>query len=300
MYRNWIWILATIGLLTGCGQEATESSQTPSKPEAAETAAPEPQKAPREELPEPTISELIDKALAGAHRSPERASRDVWRHPKETLLFFGLEPDMTVVEIYPGGGWYTEVLAPVLREQGQLIAAHYNPEASEYQTRSYNNYIEKLEANPDVYDKVQVITIEGGEDMSLGEPGSVDRVLTFRNMHTLTSAGHLEDFFSAAWRVLAPGGVLGVVAHRADEGADPMETVKGGYLPESFVIEKAEAAGFQLDDRSDINANPADDHDHPKGVWTLPPTLTLDDEDREVYEEIGESDRMTLRFVKAS
>ncbi|MEX2488738.1 MAG: methyltransferase [Pseudomonadales bacterium] len=297
MYQNWIYILLAAFVLTACGPEAPQEPETGEAPETSETAATEPATEPAEES-RLTVAERIDEALAGEHRSSKNASRDNWRHPKETLLFFGLEPDMTVVEIYPGGGWYTEVLAPVSRDEGHLVAAHFNPDGSDYRERSYNNYIDKLEEHPDVYDNVEVISIGGGEELSLGEPESADMVLTFRNMHSFTSAGEEENFFAAAHNVLKPNGILGVVQHRADEGADPMKSVKNGYLPEAFVIEKAEAAGFKLDDRAEINANPDDTHDHPEGVWTLPPSLRLGDEDREKYEAIGESDRMTLRFIK--
>lgn len=273
--------------LTACEREAPA-------PEPAVPAPPVAMEAPEQ----PEAAGLLDAALAGAHRSEANRARDAWRNPRETLLFFGLEPGMTVVEIYPGAGWYTEILAPVLRERGRLIAAHFDPEGSEFRTRMVNAYREKLDADPDVYDRVEVITIGGGEAMRFGEPGSADRVLTFRNMHSFTRTGDIKHFFDAAYGVLKPGGVLGVVAHRAADGADPMETVDGGYLPESFVIEHAAAAGFRLAERSDINANPSDTRDHPEGVWTLPPTLRLGDEDRDLYLALGESDRMTLKFVK--
>lgn len=295
MYRNTTILTILLFTLAACGQEPPDQPPMPEppKPELPEPATPEPPVA-----DEPEIAGLIDEALAGDHRSADNRSRDTWRNPKETLMFFGLEPDMTVVEIYPGGGWYTEVLAPVLRERGELVAAHFMPEGSEYRTRVYNNYMDKLAKHPGVYDQVEVISIGGGDDLVLGEDGSADMVLTFRNMHSFTNAGEAGNFFEAAYSVLKPGGILGVVAHRASDGADAMETVEGGYLPESFVIEHATAAGFQLDARSEVNANPSDTRDHPEGVWTLPPTLRLGDEDRDMYEAIGESDRMTLRFVK--
>ncbi|HWP94354.1 MAG TPA: methyltransferase domain-containing protein [Gammaproteobacteria bacterium] len=243
---------------------------------------------------------LLDAALAGAHRSEANRARDRHRHPKETLLFFGLRPDMTVIELWPGaGGWYTEVLAPVLRERGRLIAAHFSPDApGEYYRRNHPLYLEKLKANPAIYDRVAVIAFQPPEQVTLGPDGSADMVLTFRNLHNWMMNDSLDEVFAAAYRVLKPGGVFGVVEHRANEGTDPREIAKTGYVPESYVIELARQAGFILDAKSEINANPKDTKDHPKGVWTLPPTLRLGDTDRDKYLAIGESDRMTLRFVK--
>lgn len=237
----------------------------------------------------PAASDPIAEALAGSHRSEENRARDAHRHPHETLTFFGLRPDMTVVEMSPGGGWYTEVLAPVLRENGRLIAAAPDP-STEYGQR----FTAFIEANPTMYDRVERVTFAPPDQLSLGPDGSADMVLTFRSVHGWVNRGHAEQVFGAMFRVLKPGGVLGIEQHRGPDGVDP-ET---GYVAESQVIALAEAAGFVLEERSEINANPADDHDHPEGVWTLPPTLRLGDQDRAAYEAIGETDRMTLRFRK--
>lgn len=238
-------------------------------------------------------------AIAGEHRLEADRARDAARNPRETLEFFGFDPALTVIEIFPGPGWYTEILAPALRDRGRLIAAHFPPDSdSQYMQRVRGEFMAKLDAAPDLYDQVEVIGYKPGSEDALGEPGSADLVLTFRNIHGFHRGGNLERFFNDAFAVLKPGGTLGVVAHRAPEGAHPDAGRETGYLPESWVIEQAGAAGFVLDDSSEINANPRDTADHPGGVWALPPTLRHGDEDREKYLAIGESDRMTLRFLK--
>lgn len=241
-----------------------------------------------------TETDAIAAAVAGAHRAEENRARDRYRHPAETLAFFGLEPDMTVVEMAPSGGWYTEILAPVLKDEGKLFGAIPDPEQSPYGER----FITFLQSNPEVYGEVEPVVFAPPEQTSLGPDGSADMVVTFRSTHGWINRGQAEAVYAAMFRVLKPGGVLGVVQHRADEGADPAVTAENGYVPEAYVIGLAEAAGFVLEEKSEINANPADDHDHPEGVWTLPPSLRLGDEGRAEYEAIGESDRMTLRFRK--
>ena len=238
-------------------------------------------------------------ALEGAHRSADNRARDSQRHPAETLAFFGFRPDQTVVELWPGGGWYTEILAPALRERGRLIAASFGEDAEpEYRLRVHRSLVEKLTAAPEVYGDVHVIAFDPPERVELAAPGSVDLVLTFRNTHNWISADVGQQVYEAAFRALKPGGVLGVVQHRGEEGWDAKDSAKRGYVPESAVIALAEAAGFELDARSELNANPSDTKDYSKGVWTLPPVYRNQDEDRERYAAIGESDRMTLRFVK--
>ena len=236
----------------------------------------------------------IEAALAGPQRADENRARDPFRHPGETLAFFGLRPEMRVVEMGPGGGWYTEILAPVLRDHGHLVVAVADPATSTYT----QTLVAKMEANPEIYDQVEQVVFEPPTHMSLGADGSADMVLTFRSTHNWISDGHAQAIYDAMFRVLRPGGVLGVVQHRADEGADAAETAPHGYVPEAALIELATNAGFVLEERSEINANPNDDHDHPEGVWTLPPRLRLGDQDREQWIAIGESDRMTLRFRK--
>jgi len=241
-----------------------------------------------------TASGSVAAAIAGSHRSEENRARDPYRHPAETLAFFGLEPTMTVVEMAPGGGWYTEILAPTLKAQGKLVAAIPDPEESEYGER----FMTFLQSEPVLYSEVEPVIFMPPERVSLGPDGSADMVVTFRSTHGWINRDQAADVYAAMFRVLKPGGILGVVQHRADEGADPAVTAEDGYVPEAYVIGLAEAAGFVLDETSEINANPSDDHDHPEGVWTLPPSLRLGEEASEDYEAIGESDRMTLRFRK--
>jgi len=253
-------------------------------------------------------------ALTGSHRSAENAARDQYRHPRETLEFFGVTPSSKVIELAPGGGWYTEVLAPLLRDEGTLTITIADPAGPEgyYGTRHAKAFLDRQKAEADVFGKVETAqvdyAIETGDDgkvksvrinaMDLGAPGSADVVLTFRSSHGWYNREALATVYKAAFDVLAPGGVFGVVQHRAPEGSDPSTTAKQGYVPEATIIEAAKAAGFELAEASDINANPSDTKDYEKGVWTLPPVLAEKDKDRDKYMAIGESDRMTLKFVK--
>ena len=239
----------------------------------------------------------ITAALKGAWRQPANAARDKYRHPQETLEFFGLKPDMAVVELWPGGGWYTEVLAPVLRDHGQLTAAAL-PASDPGEGSVTKRYLAKLKADPAVYGKVKVIDFDPPRESSLGPDGSADMVVTFRNAHNWESQHQLLAVFQAAFKVLKKGGVLGLTDHRAAPGNPLQDTYGTGYLPTDYVIQTAEKAGFKLASQSEINANPKDTKDYPKGVWTLPPTFTLGDTDRAKYAAIGESDRMTLKFIK--
>lgn len=242
-----------------------------------------------------TASTLARLAV-GDHRSADHIARNSSRHPVETLMFFGVRPDMTVVEISPGGsGWYSEILAPFLRAKGQYIAASYDPDSgSEYYRKNAARYLEKLAQHPDIYDRATVAVFEPPAKLDAVPPGTADMVVTFRNTHNWMRRDHAQAAYQAFYKMLKPGGVLGVVQHRAPPGAkvDPDK----GYLTEATVIKLATMAGFRLDDRSEVNANPLDTADHPEGVWTLPPVLRLGDTDREKYMAIGESDRMTLRF----
>ncbi len=238
--------------------------------------------------------------LASDHRSEENRDRDRYRNPEETLFFFGVERDDTVIEINPGGGWYMEVIAPFVNAEGQYIAATPNPELDDmpsYVVRQAAQIQARIEDQPDLYGNAEVQFYDPSAPQ-LGEPGSADFVLTFRNVHGWVNGGQAEAMFQAFADVLKPGGVLGVVQHRALDGADPKESASTGYVSEAAVIELAEAAGLTPDGSSNINANPRDTRDHPEGVWTLPPSLRLGEENRDAYEAIGESDRMTLRFVK--
>lgn len=239
----------------------------------------------------------IDAALAGSHRSEANRARDVYRHPKETLMFFGLRPDMAVVEIWPGGGWYTEVLAPVLEDKGKLYAAHVVVPASGEVPKSLQNYRDKLAANKDLYGKVEVTAL-GPESFDIAPAGSADMVLTFRNIHNWMGRDYAPKVFEAAFRALKPGGTLGVVEHRADPSKPADSKAPNGYVNENDAIRMIEAAGFKLVAKSDVNNNPKDTKDYEKGVWTLPPNLRLGDQAKEKYLAIGESDRFTLKFEK--
>lgn len=263
-----------------------------------ETAAPAP-----EEAAAPDNGALLEAALAGEHRTGEERARDQHRHPKETLLFFGVEPDMSVVEIYPGGGWYTQVLAPYLKAGGgKLYAAGFSPEgASERVRAALADFRAQYVEQPETYGDVEM-TVLGGE---VAPAGAADAVVTFRNVHNWLSRGDAQDYFEDFYDALKPGGVLGVVEHRAD-GAELPRDGSSGYVYTDDVIALAEGAGFEFEAASEINANPKDTKDHPFGVWTLPPARRSSEIrgqedpnfDRAPYDAIGESDRMTLKFRK--
>ncbi len=252
-------------------------------------------------LAAPAAADEIDDAVAASTRTEANAARDVYRHPAETLRFFGVTPAMTVVEIWPGGGWYTEVLAPLLAKDGTLYVAAFSDTAEgqpAYRARLNKSLREKFAADPDVYGNVKITHLHVPGETQIAPPGSADRVLTFRNVHNWLAADEAETVFASFFAALKPGGMLGVVEHRAKPGADLATMKKSGYVTEEKVIELARNAGFELVKQSEINANAKDTADHPEGVWTLPPSLRLGDKDREKYVAIGESDRMTLLFRK--
>lgn len=255
-----------------------------------------------------TADSLLDQAIAAGHRDPANRERDRYRHPKETLSFFGLRPDMTVVEIWPAAGWYTEILAPLLRDKGTYYAATFvlTADTPEYTRNTQQAFLDKIAGSPQLYDRVKVRQMGAGS-MNIAPAGSADLVLTFRNVHNWMKAGFAQDAFKAFYQTLKPGGVLGVVEHRAKPGSTMQQMIDSGYVTEDQVIAYAKEAGFALEEKSEINANAADTKDHPRGVWTLPPGFALCrevkpgpelDACKKPWQAIGESDRMTLRFRK--
>lgn len=249
----------------------------------------------------PEHQQALRKAIAAPTRSITNVVRDAHRNPEHTLAFFRVEPQHTVVEIWPGAGWYTEILAPYLKEEGQLIAAHFDPDdGSDYQRRSLDDFRKKLDDPRGIYEKVTLSVLDFDPNTPITEPGTADRVLTFRNVHNWLAAGMDETrlAFRKFHQALKPGGMLGVVEHRALPGTELDQMIETGYVTQQLVTELAEEAGFELVGSTPINENPQDTKDHPEGVWTLPPTLKLGDENRTTYLAIGESDRMTLLFRK--
>jgi predicted methyltransferase len=246
--------------------------------------------------------DALQLAIAAPHRTPAYAARDVWRHPYETLSFFGIRPDMAVVEISPGGGWYTEILAPYLQAKGQLVLAADDPESeSQYARNSIARLQKKLAAQPELYGKVRVGVFAPPKKLQYIAPQSADLVLTFRNVHNWISAGgedNVKAVFASAYASLKSGGVFGVVEHRLPANRDQDPKASTGYVHVDYVARIAQSVGFKLAGASEVNANPKDTVDHTGGVWALPPTYANKDVDRAKYTSIGESDRMTLKFVK--
>ncbi|CAE6820137.1 hypothetical protein R75465_05793 [Paraburkholderia aspalathi] len=246
-------------------------------------------------------SASLDAAISGPHRSDRNRARDVYRHPKETLQFFGVTSSQTVLEIAPGGGWYTEILAPYLHDHGKLYEAQYDsPDAASLAEEQAGraSFARKLAATPAVYSNVVVGSLRAGQFSGFRADGSVDEVLTFRNIHNWIKDGQIDANLRAFYAALKPGGILGVEEHRAAPGTSLQQTIDSGYVTEAYVIEHARAAGFELAGQSEVNSNPRDTKNYPHGVWSLPPTYEGHDVDRAKYAAIGESDRMTLRFVK--
>lgn len=238
----------------------------------------------------------LAKAIAAPTRTPALVERDQYRHPQEELEFFGIRPDMTVVEIAPGGGYWTEILAPYLHDKGVLYTAIAPRSAGDRAAQYYDKWQKKL-ADAPVYGKVKITELGGG----VFEPapaGSADMVVTFRNVHNWMGSGTADEVFASFYKALKKGGVLGVEEHRAatDKPQDPK--AQSGYVREDYTIALAQKAGFKYVGKSEILANPKDTKDWPRGVWTLPPTLALGDQDREKYLAIGEADNFVLKFVK--
>jgi predicted methyltransferase len=247
------------------------------------------------------VDVALQQAIASPLRTPAYAARDNWRHPYETLSFFGLRPDSTVVEISPGGGWYTEILAPYLRAKGQLILAADDPGATKPETiKSLERLKAKLSAQPELFDRVHMGVFAPPAKLDYAAPGSADLVLTFRNVHNWMDQGDagVRAVFASAYRSLKTGGVFGVVEHRLPAERQQDATSSSGYVHQAYVTRLAQEVGFRLEASAEINANPNDSADHVGGVWALPPSYVNKDVDKSRYQAIGESDRMTLKFVK--
>jgi predicted methyltransferase len=239
----------------------------------------------------------IDASVAAPTRSAANVARDSQRHPAETLAFFGVKPGDTIVEIWPGGGWYTEILAPLTRAKGSYLAAAPWPEGLKA--------VQALQAKDHAtYGHIEVAAFPAAQGQPRVPDGSADIVLTFRNVHNWRmgyqrqGADYSMEAFTQMYAMLKKGGVLGIEDHRLPEGAGSERERTSGYIKVSTVRALAEAAGFRFVGASEVNANPRDTADWPNGVWTLPPTYRLKDVDRARYAAIGESDRMTLKFVK--
>jgi len=251
-------------------------------------------------VPSIAAEPVLQDILAGKHRSANHKARDRYRHPEQTLAFFDVQPNMSVVEIWPGGkAWYTEILAPYLKQDGLLYAAHFAAGSDvPYYNKSLKQFKLKLAASPAVYDKVVITALEPYSELKIAPDNSVDRVLTFRNVHNWIQSGRAAAVFKSMYRALKPGGILGVVQHRNAPQTKQDPHAKSRYVTEAFVIQLAEQAGFKLLAKSEINANPKDTHDHPNGVGSLLPLLSGGKTNRAYYLNIGESDRMTLKFIK--
>lgn len=262
-------LLLVVGIVSAQGLCDPAVAQTAVAREAASTEA------------------ILRTAIAAPHRSAVNRARDTYRHPLETLVFYGLRPDMTVVELWAGGGWYTEILAPVLAGPGKLVVV-----------RPTKAFKDKMAADTKIYGKAEIVRVDPPGSLDLGPDSSADLVLTSRNVHNWVEGGYADKVYASAFKVLKPGGTLGLEEHRAKPGTDPQKSAKTGYMPEDAVIKAVEAAGFKFVAKSEVNANPKDTKDYEKGVWTLPPTLADGDKNRDKYLAIGESDRMTLKFVK--
>tara|TARA_B100000035_G_scaffold130356_1_gene110793 strand:- start:2066 stop:2773 length:708 start_codon:yes stop_codon:yes gene_type:complete len=233
------------------------------------------------------------EAVTSEYRDPKNTLRDEYRHPYETLTFFGIEPAMKVVELSPGGGWYTEILANYLNNSGELIAAHFDKNSNNnYFKKSRNNFEKKMNSNS-IYKNVKIVNLTS----KLSEPESVDAVLTFRNLHNWLGP-NMDSIFANSFIALKSGGIFGVVEHRAESGTSIENMKKSGYVTEEHAIEIAKKHGFVLVSKSEINSNPKDLKNYEKGVWTLPPSFRLKEKNKDIYQAIGESDRMTLLFKK--
>ena len=244
---------------------------------------------------DPSLKAMVD----GPQRSEKNRARDAFRHPAEVLSFFGVKPDSVVVEILPGaGGYWTEILAPYLEDKGRYIAANGEAASTSEETQKDNaGFKAKIAANPSLYGKVEIAEF-AADRHAIAPPGSADFVLTFRNLHNWMAHGETEASLKAFYAALKPGGALGIVDHRgaADKPQDPL--AKSGYVRQDEAIRLIESVGFKFVASSEADANPRDTKDYSVGVWALPPTYRLKDQDRDKYAAIGESDRFVLKFIK--
>ena len=239
----------------------------------------------------------LQKDAAGSWRTPAFVARDGARHPVEELTFLGLKPDMTVVEIWPSGGYWTEILGPYLHDHGAYYAAVVPRGSSNRAEQAVDAFQAKLDANKAIYGNVKLS--EFGKTMSnIAPPGSADLVVTFRNFHNWVGGNWAPQALAAFYTALKPGGILGIEDHRAatDKPQDPK--AESGYVRQDYTIEMAKKAGFEYVGASEVNANPRDTKDYPEGVWTLPPDLSLGTKDRAKYVAIGEADNFVLKFQK--
>jgi predicted methyltransferase len=241
----------------------------------------------------------LQAALHGPQRKPSDVARDPSRHPLETLEFFGFKPTMTVLDVGPGDGWYTSILAPALYKQGLYVATTSDPSGAGDERATFNGqrFRAFLDAVPEAFGRAQTIVVDS-KAPKLDKDSAFDLVIVMRGIHGFINGGTLGPWLTEIHRALKPGGILGIEQHRALADADPVASAKKGYVPEKWLVEQVEAAGFTLAGKSEINANPKDTKDYSEGVWALPPTFRLGDKDHEKYAAIGESDRMTLKFVK--
>ncbi|MDF3070128.1 MAG: hypothetical protein K0R38_5729 [Polyangiaceae bacterium] len=250
----------------------------------------------------PSTKAALTAIAASPHRKPGNAERDAQRHPQQMLEWLGVKPTQSVLEYGPGEGWWTELLAPLLAKRGKLMVTATDPNGPKDQRGTFYGLRTKyfLDSLPEAYGNVQPVIVEPKAPSLASIEGKVDVALVFRALHGMNNSGQLGAWLGELHRALKPNGVLGIEQHRAAAGQNPTETSKRGYLPEAFVIEQVEAAGFKLAAKSELNANPKDTKDYPEGVWSLPPTLREGEKNRDKYLAIGESDRMTLKFVKVA
>ena len=313
--RSFPRLVLPVALLLALAACSDDEPEAPVQPEStAETA---PADAPRvvaatqraaEPLEEPrgvqtatgptmdqAVRQMLEINIPRQHRQARNVARDPYRHPMQTLEFFGIQQGMRVIEITPGAGYWTELLSPTMKDNGAFVVAVWDDSVSPEQRAEVAQLRARMHANRKHYGRTEILKFNPAQPV-FGPPASADMVLTFRNAHNWIEEGTAQAYFKAIANVLKPGGLLGLEDHRAPEG-EPTDGSRG-YVTEDQIIQLAAAAGFVLIDKSEINANPKDTKDHPDGVWDLPPTFAAGNKDREKYAQIGESDRMTLKFIK--